>query len=149
MTLAELKLGLNKLLQSSFPVDKYKYYGVDVVEGFQVPCFFTYLKPVLMETNNHNTYEKQMTLYIDYHQEEIDEADLLEKVETIRSIFETNVFIAKQSVNVIGFDFDYIGTDKNIAEITIDLQWFDKIEHKQNQELMASFFYEQKIRMEE
>ena len=147
MTLIEVKKGLNEALQTLYSITEYRYYGVDTVEGYQRPCFFTKLQPVQMRPENYNTYLNQVTFFITYIQKEVDEIDAIKKVEEIRELFGLYVKINKRALDVIDFEYDFIGTDKNILEISIDIEWFDKIEYKTNQLLMTDFFM--KKRMEE
>ncbi|MCI8408705.1 MAG: hypothetical protein HFJ09_05460 [Lachnospiraceae bacterium] len=140
MTLIEVKKGLNEALQTLYQPPKYQFYGVDVVEGYQRPCFFTKLQSIQMQPENYNTYFNQAAFYITYMQKEVDEVDIMKKVEEIKELFKLYIKIGKRAIDVTNFDYDFIGNDKNILEISIDLEWMDRIEHKTNQPLMADFF---------
>ena len=144
MTLIEVRKGLNNLLSTIFPKSEYRYYGADVTEGYQRPCFFTQLQPVQMRAENYNTYFNQVTFYINYIQEEVNEADMLKKAEAIRELFQIYVKIGDRALDVTSFEFDFTGTEKNILEISIDLEWMDHIEHKTDQPIMADFFIRKK-----
>lgn len=147
MTLTEIKKGLNKTMQTLYPIPQYQFYGVDIVEGYQRPCFFTKLQPVQMRPENYNTYFNQAAYYIDYIQKEPDEVDMMKKIEEIRELFGLYVKIGSRTLDVTNFDYEFIGTDRNILEISIDIEWMDRIEHKTSQPLMADFFIQK--RMEE
>ena len=136
MTLIELKKGLIELLQTIFP--DYNYYSMEVVEDYDRPCFFTQLKPTNTQAKNYNTKNNQMTFYIDYLQEQIDEVDMLETIDKLRNLFELSVRIKDRSIDVEGFDWDFVGTKRNILEVSIDLQWDEKIEHLDNSPLIES-----------
>lgn len=130
MTLSELKAGLLSRMRTIFPESKYKYYSMAVVEDFDRPCFFTQIKPIEMDPNNYNSRNNLVTLFINYMQEEIDEADALDVIQKIRDLFGLSIPIGDRHVYVESFDYDFIGTDRNIPEITIDLRWRDQIDHK-------------------
>ncbi|MBD5089512.1 MAG: hypothetical protein HDT30_12025 [Clostridiales bacterium] len=140
MTLIEVKKGLNEALQTLYQPPKYQFYGVDIVEGYQRPCFFTKLQSIQMRPENYNTYFNQVAFYITYMQKEVDEVDMMKKIEEIKELFNLYIKVGKRTLDVTGFDYDFIGNDKNILEISIDLEWMDRIEHKTNQPLMADFF---------
>lgn len=129
MTLVEIKKGLLKHMMSLFPNDKYKYYSMDVIEGFDRPCFFTQLKPVETDPQNYNSRNNVLTFYINYFQVEVDEMDMLEKIDLLRNTFGLAVKIGVRAVKVSNFTWNFIGTDRNALEISFDIQWMDKIEH--------------------
>jgi hypothetical protein len=74
-------------------------------------------------------------------QGKLDEADMLDKVEEIRNLFGQYVKINDRAVDVTEFDFDYVGTDRNILEISLDIEWFDKIEHETHEQAMESLVF--------
>lgn len=145
MTLSELKKGLLSLIQTIYPETKYKYYGMDVSEGFERPSFFTQIKPVEMDPNNYNSRNNRVTFFINYMQEVVDEVDALEKIQQIRDMFGLAVKIGDRAVKVVSFDYDFIGTERNIPEISIDLEWMDRIEHNENLPLMESAEINQEV----
>lgn len=138
MTLGELKKGLLDSMQTIFPKEQYKFYSMDVVEGFDRPSFFTQLKPVDANPNNYNSRNNHFSFYIDYMQESVDECDALDKIQQIRDLFGLSVQIGDRHVKVIDFDYDFIGTDRNIPEIVVDLEWMDRIEHEISAPIMES-----------
>ena len=138
MTLSELKKGLLSLMQTIYPETEYKYYGMDVSEGFERPSFFTQIKPVDMDPNNYNSRNNRVTFFIDYMQEIVDEVDALDKIQQIRDSFGLAEKIGDRAVKVVSYDYDFIGTERNIPEISIDLEWMDRIDHTENLPLMES-----------
>lgn len=138
MTLKELKAGLLALLQTKYPADRYHYYSMAVVEGYERPCFFTQIKPVTADPSNYNSRLNQATLYINILQEEVNEAKMLDMIYDIRELFGLYVSIGDRAVDVTGFDWDFVGTDRNIPELSIDLEWMDVIEHRVTESVMES-----------
>lgn len=138
MQLRELKKGLLGLMKTIYPEDRYTYYGMAVSEDFERPSFFTQIKPVKMDPNNYNSRNNRFTFYIDYMQEEADEEDALNKIQEIRDLFGLFVKVGGRAVKVVSYDFDFIGTEQNIPEISIDLEWMDRIDHTENLPLMES-----------
>lgn len=139
MTIKEVKKGLNALLASKYP--SIKLYSKAVVEGYKRPCFFTQLKPISMNNQTMTTRYNLATFYIEYMQEELNEADMLDKVDEIRNLFGQYVRIGDRAVDVTEFDFDYVGTDRNILEISLDIEWLDRIEHETNEPTMESLVF--------
>lgn len=139
MTIKGVKKGLNALLASKYP--DIKLYSKAVVEGYKKPCFFTQIKPISMENRTKTTRYNLATFYIEYMQEELNEADMLDKIEEIRNLFGLYVKIGDRAVDVTDFDFDYVGTDRNILEISLDIEWLDRIEHETNEPTMESLVF--------
>lgn len=101
-----------------------------VVENYERPCFFTQLLPVDMRPENYNSRRNEVVFYITILLDEADEARMLDMIQRIRDLFGLNVMIGDKSVNVTDFDWNYAGTDRNIPELSVSLEWLDRIEHK-------------------
>lgn len=127
MTLTELKAGLIGILKTKYP--KCKYYSAAVVENYDRPCFFTQLKPVDMDAENYNSRKNRVIFYITYMAKTVNEADDLRMIDEIRDLMGLYVKIAGRVVYVEGFDWNFVGTDRNIPEISVELYWLDRIEH--------------------
>ena len=127
MTLSDVKKGLIGKMKQVFPTSKYKYYSMGVVEGYKRPCFFTQLKPIDTSPSNYNTRMMKATLYIDYMQDKVDEADVLDVIQMLQDAFELAVPVQDgektRYVHITDMSWDFIGTDRNIPEITVDLEW--------------------------
>ena len=147
MTLAELKKGLLSQMMTIFPVDKYKYYSMDVIEGYVRPCFFTSLKPVDTAPLNYNSRNNILTFDINYFPEEVDEMEMLTIADQLRDLFGLAVRIGDRAVKVDNFEWDFVGTNKNILEVSLDIQWVDKIERAETEDIASSV--ETNTRMEE
>lgn len=147
MTLIELKKALIEKMKTKYPESTYRYYGIEVVEGYQKPSFFTQLKPITLDFSNRNSTENVLTFYITYFQKEINEADMLRKVDELRELFGQYLMVGKRAVDISNFDFDYAGNDKNILEISFDLEFFGKIETKNTAPTITEV--ETKVEMEE
>lgn len=145
MTLKEVKTGLLTLMQTKYP--DYKYYSMAVVEDFDRPSFFTQIKPVDTTPINYNSRMSIYAFYITVFQEEVDEVALLDVIDTLRDLFELSVRIksaeGNRSVDVNDFEFDFVGTDRNVAQIIVTLQWQDRIDHTNNAPLMESVEFNQ------
>jgi hypothetical protein len=109
-----------------------------VREAYERPSFFTLLKPVNMAANNYNTRSNQVMFIINYMQTEIDEAEALEVIEQLRDLFGLYVKVGDRAVKVTAFDFDFVGSEQNIPEITVDLEWHDRIDHDVDLPVMES-----------
>lgn len=128
MTLIDVKKALIGKMKQVFPTSKYKYYSMAVVEKYERPCFFTQLKPIDTSPSNYNTRQMKATFYINYMQDKIDEADILDTIQKLQDAFELAVPVQLQDgkiryLHVDDMDWDFIGTDRNIPEITIDISW--------------------------
>ena len=136
--LLQLKKRLLELMKKEFPADEYKYYGIEVMQGYEVPAFFTELKPVTIEAVNHNITRNVYTFYIDYFQSEVDEIDIFEKVEVLKSAFGNYIMVGDRAIDVSNFSHDYIGQDNDILEISLDLEWSENIMKPKTEPVMES-----------
>jgi hypothetical protein len=147
VTYTELKAGLNAVLQEAYPmtsddpqVATYEYYGLEVVEGYTTPCFFTRLETGESRPENHSTLYHRLTYSIMYIPPEIDEIDLMSKVDTIRSLFELGAEIKTATetrwVDFKSFDWGFGGSERDILEISIDLEYLTDIRKPESAELM-------------
>lgn len=147
MKYSEIKAGLNKILQTAYPtvsddptVKTYEYYGLEVYEGYTCPCFFTRLETGESRPENKSTLYHRLTFSIMYIPEEVDEIDLMEKVDTIRGLFETAVEIdtgtEQRWIDCKGFDWGFGGTDRDILEMSVDVEYLTDIRKPETAELM-------------
>ena len=156
MNYSELKAGINKVMQTVYPITSddplvktYEYYGLEVIEGYTCPCFFTRLETGESRPNNHSTLYHRLTYSIMYIPETIDEIDLMEKVDTIRSLFELGVEIKTQTetrwVDCLGFDWGFGGSDRDILEMSVDIEYLSDIRKPETAELMKDAYLKMEV----
>jgi len=138
VTLTELKKAMVGQLKSLYPEGQYKYYGIEVKEGYKRPCFFTKLESVDTERVTCNTNLTRCTFYITYLQSLCDEGDILQKADGIQKLFGGYVRVGERAAGVTGFHFGMVGNDRDIMEISIDIEFFDRIERMEKEEIMDS-----------
>lgn len=136
MNLIELKKGLIDLMTSLYP--NHNFYAQDVVEKYERPAFFTQLRSVTMDPVNYNARRNVVAFYVYYMQEIADEVDALEVIESLRNLFGLAIKIGDRSVKVNDFDFDFVGTEREIPMITVTLEWNDRISHIESAPIMES-----------
>jgi hypothetical protein len=155
MTYLQLKAGLNAALQTIFPmvsddpkVKTYEYYGLEVIEGYTTPCFFTRLETGESRVENHSTLYHSLIYSIMYIPEKIDEIDLMNKVDKIRDLFQLGIEITAGNetrfVDCKGFDWGFGGSERDILEISVDIEYLTDIRKPESAELMA----DAKLKME-
>ena len=138
MTLTELKKAMVSQLKTLYPDKQYKYYGVEVKEGYKRPCFFTKLEPVDTERVTCSTNFTRCNFYITYLQPLCDEGDILQKADEIQKLFGGYVRVGERAADVTGFHFAMVGNDRDIMEISIDIEFFSRIERMEKEEIMDS-----------
>ena len=138
MTLLELKKALIQKMQTLYPATEYRYYGIEVVEGYAKPAFFTQLKPVTMDSANKNSTENVLAFYITYFRKQTDEVDMLRKIDGIRELFGSFIRVGDRAVDITDFSFDYVGNDRNILEVSFDLEFFGKLEQEADAEMIGA-----------
>lgn len=109
-----------------------------VVENYERPCFFTQIVPVSNQGENYNTRKKVVLFYITIFQNEVDEAEALDMIDTIQDLFGLAVKIKDRAVDVTDFDWQWIGTEKYVPELSITLEWYDDIIHEDDSPIIGS-----------
>lgn len=94
---------------------------------------------------NYNSRHIQVVFYITILQKQVDEEEILQMIQDIRDLFGLNVKIGEKSLNVTDFDWQYAGTDRNIPEISIELEWLEKIDHETNEPLIKQVVTEKEM----
>ena len=156
MTYTEIKAGLNKVLQTAYPITSddptvktYEYYGLEIVEGYKCPCFFTRLETGESRPENKSTLYHRLTYSIMYIPETIDEIDLMEKVDTIRSLFELGVEVETSTetrcLDCKGFDWGFGGSDRDILEMSVDIEYLTDIRKPETAELMKDVYSKMEV----
>ena len=132
ITSKDIKAAIIEKLRSRFP--NYEYYsGLEVIEGYEKPCFFTFIEILDVSKINTNISNTDYLFLIDYFQPEKDEIDLLEKMEEIINLF-LNGFKVKDRYIVPELSQNYIGKNKNILEIELSFSVIQEITKEETED---------------
>ena len=75
-----------------------------------------------------------------YFPSEIDEIDILTKVDTVRDLFQLGCQVTAgdetRYIDCVGFDWGYGGTERDILEISVDLEYLTDIRKPETAETM-------------
>ena len=63
---------------------------------------------------------------------------MLRKIDGIRELFGSFIRVGDRAVDVSGFSFDYAGNDRNILEVSFDLEFFGKLEREVDAEMIGA-----------
>lgn len=127
MTFSDIKSALISVMKTKYPANTYKYYSNSVVEHFQRPCFFTELTLDRSEVASSDSQHFLGTFSIEILQQKVDEADALNIASTLQGAFGKSVSVGVRAIKVIGYDFEFAGTEENIPVITVNLEWYDQL----------------------
>jgi hypothetical protein len=114
----------------------YKIYGHEVTEGYKKPSFFVDITPNAI--SNESTFYKKYayTIIITYFQETADEIDNLTKVDEIQELFGNNLKLNEEtSINLSDYDYEFVGINTNILQMSIETEFYDKIPVSDNHEI--------------
>lgn len=139
MTILEAKKMLIDVIKTVYPASQYKYYSMAVVEGYERPCFFTQLKIIENQPSNYNSRRIRANFYIDYMQKEVDEADYLEVAESLQEAFGLYVKNENGVIYVGDVNWQYVGSERNVIEISVEVEWGVPIIHEDSSPLMNNF----------
>ena len=121
-------------------------YSIARTEDFKRPAFFFYLKPILTEAANMRTRHNVVAAYIDYHQKVKDEADMYKVAGKLRDALGFAYKVKSRYLDVTEFDFEFVGKERNIMEMSATFDYFDPIEADDKAELMEEAIVNVKLR---
>ena len=130
--LLEVKKSCNAALKEAFP--DFKIYGTDVREGMKLPSFYTEIVPYTLNYESINLVRQKCGFKITLLEKTPNEEFQISVFEKIRKVFHLKVRIKEKLVTVDSVEFDYIGAENNIFQITVRFQWFDSIAEKKEEE---------------
>ena len=130
--LLEVKKSCNRALKDAFP--DFKIYGTDVREGLKLPSFYTEIVPYTLNYESLNLVRQTCGYKITLLEKTPNEELELSVFEKIRKAFHLKVRIKDKLVTVESVEFDYIGAENNIFQITVRFQWFDSIAVEKKEE---------------
>nr|DAT06590.1 MAG TPA: tail completion protein [Caudoviricetes sp.] len=130
--LLEVKKSCNRALKDAF--QELKIYGVEVREGLKQPCFYTEIVPYSLVYESINLVKQKCGFKITLLEKTPNEEFQLSVFEKIRKVFHLKVRIKEKLVTVDSVEFDYIGAENNIFQITVRFQWFDSIAERKEEE---------------
>ena len=130
--LLEVKKSCNAALKEAFP--DFKIYGPDVREGLKLPSFYTEIVPYTLNYESLNLVRQTCGYKITLLEKTPNEELELSVFEKIRKAFHLKVRIKDKLVSVDSVEFDYIGAENNIFQITVHFQWFDSIAVEKKEE---------------
>lgn len=130
--LLEVKKSCNAALKEAFP--DFTIYGTDVREGMKLPSFYTEIVPYTLNYESINLVRQKCGFKITLLEKTPSEELQLSVFEKIRKVFHLKVRIKEKLVTVDSVEFDYIGAENNIFQITVRFQWFDSIAERKEEE---------------
>lgn len=128
----EVKKEMIQVIKNLYPKG-YRFYGAEVTEGYEKPSFFTQILPEKMENETKNLRSNTLMFVVTYFQKAVDEADMLEKAREIRNAFGLKVKVDDRYINVIDFDYDFVGSDDNILQMRITVSFYEQIPREKKQ----------------
>lgn len=130
--LVDVKKSCNAALRETFP--DFKIYGTDIREGMKLPSFYTEIVPYTLNYESLNLVRQTCGYKITLLEKTPNEELELSVFEKIRKAFHLKVRIKDKLVSVDSVEFDYIGAENNIFQITVHFQWFDSIAVEKKEE---------------
>ncbi len=112
-------------------------YSVARVEAIERPAFFFTIKPIITEPANMRTRHNVLAVYIDYLQKVKDEADMYDVAGKLREALGFAYRVGKRYLYVTDFDFDFVGKERNVLEMSVTFEYFDMIEAEEKAEPMG------------
>ncbi len=144
ITPLDIRVSAFGLLRQAYP--KYKVYGNEVKECFSKPSFFVSVMPVANSNESVNFKFYSYSIIITYFQAKADEIDSLNKVAEIEKLFGYQMPVKDRLINVTDCGYDFAGEHKNILQITVDIEFYDDIDKKDNSKIADKLYLNQEKR---
>lgn len=144
ITPLDIRTSALDLLKRKYP--KYKRYGNEVVEGFDKPSFFVSIMPIANSNTSVNFKFYSYSIMITYFQKEPHEIDNLTKAAEIETLFGYQMKVKDRLINITDYSYDFVGNNKNILQITIDVEFYDDIDKKDNSQVANKLYLRQEKR---
>lgn len=123
ITMIDIKKSYIDLLRGLYG-KQFKYYGLEIKEGYIKPSFFIAISPIEMG-NGINARKNVFNIYTTYFQKEIDELDCYTRINEIRTALGNKLAVADRFVNVSEFNYTFIGKDRTIAQLSFTVDYFN------------------------
>ena len=144
ISIVDLKAALNGVIQNKYG-SSYKYYGIEITEGYEKPSFFTQLLPVNLNPITTNFSEKRFSFIITYFSKKVDEEDALSKVSELMDAFGLKVKVKDRYVNVSEFEYEFVGEKSNILQMSLNVSFMDEIKKEETRQLMNELGVKQRL----
>lgn len=144
ISIVDLKAALNGVIQNKYG-SSYKYYGIEITEGYEKPSFFTQLLPVNLNPITTNFSEKRFSFIITYFSKKVDEEDALTKVSELMDAFGLKVKVKDRYVNVSEFEYEFVGEKSNILQMSLNVSFMDEIKKEETRQLMNELGVKQRL----
>ena len=92
------------------------------------------------------TRHNVLAVYIDYLQKVKDEADMYNVAGKLREALGFAYRVGKRYLYVTDFDFDFVGKERNVLEMSVTFEYFDMIEADEKAEPMGEAVVSIKLR---
>lgn len=125
MTLKEIKKAVNAALKKAYP--DYKIYGTDTIEGYERPCFFTYVNLTFSESTKNMTH-KNVEVTIDYIQRSPDESDGMDFFEKMERLFSLKLDTGNRKLSTDNQQSNFVGDNSDIPSFSFDVEFWDEIQ---------------------
>lgn len=136
MTFSDIQIAVVKILKDNFP--NHNIQSIMKVEQVKRPAFFVYMKPIISEPSGKYARHNIMALYIDYFQDVKNEKDMYDAAYIIRDAMGISFPAGDGYANVMEFDWDFVGSERNIMEISVELEYYDAVGTKEEADTMES-----------
>lgn len=124
MKVREVKTACNKVLSEAF---EYPVYDTDTYDGYTRPALFTELLTRRYHKDSANKLTMAFTYKITLLENEHSEELCLDVVDGVSDAFGSGIKCGKYHILVDDIDYDWIDSNNDILQITIDFAEFTEI----------------------
>ena len=139
ITSKDIKTALISLMKKEYSTEQYKYYsGLEVIEGYSKPSFFTELDLISTKMINRNIRKYSYMFSIEFFTPKADEVNMLEMQDKLTEIFELGFSINERFIVPENVETSFSGKENNILNVEFTFEFFQEIEQEET-ELMKEY----------
>lgn len=131
---SDIMTAVNALLKAEYP--DIKRYGSDTVDGAKTPYFFVEAVDGPSTPSGLNFRHRTCNLKITYIPGTINQHENLMMANALQEKFGLSFKVKDRRLDVQSYTYDFIGTSRNILQITVAFNWHDNMYAPDDTELM-------------
>lgn len=120
--LTDIKVAINSVLKDSFP--DHKRYADEIKEGFDRPCFFVQILPVIFNYDTVNFSSNRLMVVINYFSRDGTDLENLKMYDELKQAFGTTLAVQGRHLALQDIRTDIAD---GVLQFKFDLDFFDGI----------------------
>lgn len=106
----------------------YPIHSDEVLEGFEMPCFFIKIVPVT-DIETLNVTSTSLTAYLTYFTNHRDEVEYLDVEDKVKKALDIGFKVGSRFIHISDISDTRAGQDEDILQIAVNMTYYNKTQH--------------------